>query len=442
MTTGKVGIDDVVADGAGRAEVEGLPRVAFTPMLANEALHGLAGRIVRAIEPYSEADPAAILAHVLVGVGNLVGLGPYALVEKTTHRVNEFAVLVGATSKARKGQAWSVPRSILEQVDERWVLSHIRTGMSSGEGLIYHVRDAREERQPVKERRGVVSYESIIVDEGEADKRLLVIEPEFASVLRRMQAESNSLSAVLRQAWDDGNLSTLTRNAPLRATGAHISVVAHITREELIASLTETERANGFANRFLFFLCQRSKCLPEGATVPDDQLRPLVEALRRVVDFAREAQEVKRDSVARDVWAVVYPKLSQGEPGLLGAVLARAEAHVLRLSVIYALLDCSPVVRPVHLKAAIGLWDFAAASARRIFGDRLGLSVPDTILAALRRRGPLTRTDIVDLFHRNKPAAEIDVALRLLEEAGKVRRATRPREGGAGRPAEVWEALA
>ena len=50
----------------------------------------------------------------------------------------------------------------------------------------------------------------------------------------------------------------------------------------------------------------------------------------------------------------IYPKLSAGEPGLLGAVLARAEAHVLRLSLLYAALDRAPAVTPAHLVAALG----------------------------------------------------------------------------------------
>ena len=40
------------------------------------AFHGLAGEIVREIEPHSEADPAAILAQFLAGVGNAVGRAP------------------------------------------------------------------------------------------------------------------------------------------------------------------------------------------------------------------------------------------------------------------------------------------------------------------------------------------------------------------------------
>lgn len=113
---------------------------------------------------------------------------------------------------------------------------------------------------------------------------------------------------------------------------------------------------------------------------------------------------------------------------------------MLRVSLIYAVLDKCLVVRPEHLRAALAVWDYADASARRIFGGSLlGLSVADTILAALRRRGPLTRTEISTLFSHNKCAGEIDAALRLLTEQKKARYSTRMADGGRGRSAEVWE---
>jgi hypothetical protein len=425
-------IDDMIAQGAGRREVEDLPVIDVWPRLAPDAFHGLAGRIVKTIEPYSEADPVAILAHVLVATGNAVGRGPHALVERTVHPCSEYAVIVGESAKGRKGQAWSTPRYLLSQVDEAWSRKRIKNGLSSGEGLIFNVRDERwgtsKDGQPVLE------------DEGEMDKRLLVIEPEFATVLRRMQGETNSLSAVLREAWESGNLSTLTKNSPLYATGAHISVIAHTTREELVTSLTETDRANGFGNRFLFIVARRSKCLPEPEPIPDSALTSLVDELRQVVDWAQPDRLITRDEDARALWAAVYPKLSEGEAGLIGAILARAEAHVLRLSVLYAVLERSPVVRPVHLQAALAVWDYADASARRIFGALIGLSVADTILVALRKRGPMTRDQIRELFQRNKASAEIEAALRLLLDRGQVKRSARAAEGGKGRPAEVWEA--
>lgn len=132
-----------------------------------------------------------------------------------------------------------------------------------------------------------------------------------------MNTETNSLSAVLRLAWDSG-LSTLTRNNPLRATGAHVSVVCHITEAELRRHLTATEMANGFANRFLWLLTRRSKPLPEGEAVPESSLAPLIEELCHVVNVARQLGQIRRDEESREMWAQIYPSLSDGEEGLVG----------------------------------------------------------------------------------------------------------------------------
>jgi hypothetical protein len=240
----------------------------------------------------------------------------------------------------------------------------------------------------------------IVVDLGESDKRLLIIEPEFASTLAVMSREGNTLSAALRQAWDEGNLSPLTRNNPIKATNAHISIIGHITRQELLARLDNTERANGFANRFLWALVRRSKELPEGAAIPDEVLHSLIERLSTVITFARTTFELKRDEEARALWRAVYHDLSEGKPGLLGAVLSRAEAQVLRLNIIYALLDRSSVVRVVHLQAALAVWEYCKHSALLIFGQKLGDPTADCILEALQNAGSvgMTENDIYELF--------------------------------------------
>jgi hypothetical protein len=373
-------------------------------------------------------------------VGNLIGRSVYATVEKTRHHCNEFAVLVGDSAKGRKGQAWSTPQALLRAVNPEWMATRVTSGLSSGEGLIYHVRDPREEQQPVKERGRVVDYQTVIADPGVTDKRLLVFEAELASVLRRMNGETSSLSAVIRQAWDSGDLSTLTRRESMRATGAHLSIIAHVTREELLANLTETEKANGFANRFLFALVRRSKFLPDGGGVPDAALAALTAELGRVAAYAARApRELHRAPAAADTFRTVYPSLSTGEPGLLGAILARAEAHVLRLSLLYAALDCASAVEQPHLEAALAVWDFAESSARAIFAGRSGMADVDTVVAALRVRGRLSQTDVSALFQRNKPAQQIEAVLHLAETSGRIRKVTEP-TGERGRPATYWEA--
>src|SRR5262249_15842757 len=152
--------------------------------------------------------------------------------------------------------------------------------------------------------------------------------------------------------------------------------------------------------------------------------------------------EMKRDEEARAIWFQVYEPLSEGKPGLAGAMLGRAEAHVMRLACIYALLDHSSVVRRPHLLAALALWHYVQASVRCIWGDSPGDPVADEIPRLLRgAKEGATRTQIRDLFGRNKSADQIGRALGLLLEH-KLAYFTKDDKGeqdkGPGRTAERW----
>jgi hypothetical protein len=230
---------------------------------AEEAFHGLAGRIVRMIEPSSEADPVALLVQTLVAFGSIIGRGAFFQVEGDKHHANEFAVLVGRTSKGRKGTSWGRVNRLLTEAEDQWAANRIQTGLSSGEGLIWAVRDPIKKLEKIKDKGGI-RYEEVDADPGEPDKRLLILETEFASVLKQTERQGNTLSPILRQAWDGMPLRTMTKNSPARSTGAHISLIGHITVDELRRYLTQTESANGFGNRHTWFCTQRSKELPEG----------------------------------------------------------------------------------------------------------------------------------------------------------------------------------
>ena len=70
--------------------------------------------------------------------------------------------------------------------------ARVHAGLSTGEGLIWAVRDPSGP------------------DPGAADKRLLAVETEFASVLKATGRYMGTLSPVLRNAWDGRALQTLT----------------------------------------------------------------------------------------------------------------------------------------------------------------------------------------------------------------------------------------
>jgi hypothetical protein len=276
-----------------------------------------------------------------------------------------------------------------------------------------------------------------VVDEGVRDKRLLAYEAELAGPLKVMRREGNNLSPVIRQAWDGGRLRTLTKNNPMKATDAHISVIGHVTKTELLRHLTETEAANGFANRFLWLLVRRSKLLPRGGEWFKVDKAPLVRRLSSALEFGRGPVEVTLTEGAWTDWEEVYGPLSEGKAGMFGAVTGRSEAQARRLAALYAVLDESHEIGRRHLEAALALWDYAEDSARHIFGDATGDPEADAILDALRVAGSagLTRTGIRDLFQRNKSAERINQALSLLLRMGKARWTSQ--ETG-GRPTERW----
>ncbi len=427
-----------------RQQIEALSRIGeigWPSPLEAAAHHGLAGEVVSTIEPHSEADPAALLLQFLAAFGSAAGRDAGFQAEADFHGTNLDVLLVGPTSKARKGSSWGQASRPAKLADESWE-ARILGGLSSGEGLIHAVRDQRTIRRRAKtaeekKRADADGCIEEIADDGEPDKRLLAYESEFASVLRVMGRDGSTLSAIIRQAWESGELRTLTKNNPDRASGAHVSIVGHISQEELRRELSSTDAASGFANRFLFACVRRSKQLPEGGTLTDADWHPIVPRVRAALDFASSAGVFHRGAEARQLWAEVYGELSEGKPGLFGAVTARAEAQVMRLAVVYALLDRSPEVRVPHLRASLAVWRYCEASCRYLFGDALGDPCADVILRALSEAGTvgLSRTEVRDQFGRHRRAGEIEGALALLESRGLAERRMNPT---GGRPEERW----
>lgn len=395
------------------------------------AFYGLAGDYVRAIAPHTESDPVGLLAQFLTAFGAMAGRHAYFTAEADKHYPNLFVTLVGDTSRSRKGSGLGIIKSRFREIDANWFLDHIQTGLSSGEGIVHALRNTPPEA-PERASEPLLS-----------DKRLLIIQSEFASVLKMFTREGNTLSTNLRDAWDGMPLQTLTKNSPERATDYHLAVVGHVTQEELIRNLTETESANGFGNRFAWFCVRRSQLLPEGGNIAAVNFTALDTRLDAALRFASEDRLLTRDTAARALWRAEYPRLSEGRPGLLGALTARAEAYVMRLALIYALLDCSPMITELHLRAALALWDYVERSVRAIFGDALGDPIADTILSGLRAVYPqgLTRTEISNnLFGRNAKAEKISLALMRLLKA-RLARVAQEKSAAAGRPAELWYAV-
>jgi hypothetical protein len=395
------------------------------PALHAAAVYGLAGEFVKALDPHTEADPVAVLIHVLTVFGIAVGRGPHLMVDGSRHGTNEFAVTVGASGKARKGTAEARAKETFLLADSEFMAKRVKGGLSSGEGLIYQVRDPSETFNP---REGTWS----VSDPGEEDKRLLAIEQEFGGVLKTIERDGNTLSAILRMAWDGQKLSPLTKGSRIEATNAHIGMIGHITKAELLRRFSDTEAANGFGNRILWIYARRSKLLPEGGMF--DRQIYFGEKFRSVLEWAKTIGQMQRSESFRMSWAQAYPTLTAGGQGLTGILTNRQEAHALRLSMIYALLDRSDTLDIHHLKAALAITDYIRETVEWIFGRKTGDPTADKILECLKG-GEKTQTEIYHLFEKHKSSEEIERAMKALVDSGRV---SSRAEKTTGRPRIFW----
>lgn len=310
---------------------------------------GLGGELVGLLEGRTEADPVAILGHFLAFFGSSCGSGPHFVVEDTVHQTNSFLLFVGRSAVGRKGTARDRAMAAFREADEGWC-RRITSGLSSGEGVIAQVADPAPGAEPV-------------------DRRLMVVESEFGAALRVMRREGNTLSAVLRNAWDGTPLRILTKSSPLAATHHHISVLGHIVQEELRATLPAVEAANGFGNRFLYLAVQRSRLLPDGGTpLEPKHARRFTTDVQYALDAARNAGRMERDPAAAQLWREVYPRLTADRSGLVGRLTSRAEAHVVRLSMLYALTSGRGIITRADLEAALALWRYSEAGVGFLFG--------------------------------------------------------------------------
>jgi hypothetical protein len=250
-------------------------------------------------------------------------------------------------------------------------------------------------------------------------------------LLARMGREGNDLSGVLRQAWDSGLLYSSTKNSPAKSTEkpAHVSVVAHVTAIALREQLTRCDTANGFANRFIWLCAQRSQELPHGGKIGTADFTQVVNYLRDttqwvMTEFDGDKAPVVRDPPANRYWEEIYHDLSEAKPGMLGSVLGRGEAQVMRLALIYALLDRSTWIQRPHLEAATAFWRYSERSAAFVFGEQFVDKEAEKLLAALRAAANgLTSTEIsTQVFKKHKRKEEIAEKLSMLAKDGQIRR--------------------
>jgi hypothetical protein len=395
-------------------------------------LYGPLGEFIQVIDPTTEADQYATLLESIVVIGSIIGRKAHFMIDQTAHYPNLFTVVVGRTGTGRKGTGYSLARWLGTIIDPEWAATRIMNGLSSGEGLIANVRDPILKRI-VDKNTGAVTFEE--TDPGVPDKRLLVTETEFAAVLKISKRDGNNLSPVLRQAWDGDNLRTMTKNSPYVATNPHVSVIGHITPEELNHCLEYTEMFNGFINRYIWILSRRSKFLAEPLSPDHMAVNRIAARIAKSIADANCLGVMSRSPACADLWTKIYKDLNIERYGIMGALTTRAPVQIMRIAMIYAIVDGSRSIETRHLTAASALWDYSERCAGHLFGMSFGDDLVDNLYALMDSRG-ISRMEIYTHFGRHKSRAQIDRGLMLLRRLDAI---SEEHVQTAGRPRIVYK---
>lgn len=408
-------VQTIKVDDSSREEGELHP---LPDRMGEKAFHGLAGEIVKIAAPQTEACREAILGQLLVAIGNAIGPRPHWRVDATVHRCNLFLCLVGPTGIARKGTSWDVAQWMLARCDPDWADRPILSGLTSGEGLIDQVR--------------------------ENDGPVLAVESEFARVLTNASRDYSSLSSVLRQAWDGRRLYVATKNNPLFVDNAYFSLIGHMTVSDLKAKLTSNDLENGMANRFLWMSVYRGGELPEGGDFDEVEraLGPLIKPVTEAIDLAKFEKSfdrpVGKTARAKEYWKALYTgPLKQVKTGHYAKVTVRAAPLILRIALIYAVLDRCKQIDVPHLEAAKAFWDYCDATCAHLFGDPKKDDELAKVMEALKKNpAGLTKGEICrKAFHGKMRAAKLDELLAQAQGTGQVVRGIRQTGGG---PKAIW----
>ena len=414
------------------------------PQFSTKMCPGFLGEFVALATENSEADPAAVCITALVRFcgevyGLVAGKGPHTYAGDTPHPPRLFSVICGNSSKSRKGTSRHPVSRLFNQQDSaaadlpKNLPSPAKESggpLSSGEGLAYSVRDETDEEREKWQKR---NPNEILRDKN--DKRLVVTDEEFCSALTSMKRVGNNLSMVVRSFWDSGNCAPLTKNFPVIARNVHVSILGHITIQELTSFFDAVQAVNGFGNRFLWIFARRSKLVPLPERMPDTKLAPLQRELWNMITLAQQREAIYMTKRTREMWEAIYPDISAEHPGRVGEIISRAEAQTLRLSLVYALLDGKENIEENHLESASAMWTYARDSALYIFSHWTNTDpLASKIVDALKPR-PLTATELSAALGRNIARAQLEPALQRLQAQQRIE--IKKENKGSSRPTTI-----
>lgn len=390
------------------------------PQMSSMGFSGYMGRVAEAACKNSEADPVAVCSYFMARLGAMLGRKVFQHIGDVELHTRPYILIVGDTAKARKGTSEAFPNRLFNSAEEMLATSIPKLkvhsgGLSSGEGVGYELRDASDQ----------LDAKGKSIDIGVKDKRLFVVEAEFANVLTLCKRDGNTLSTTIRNLWDGKDISPLTKNSRWKASKPHCTIMAHVTGHEFLERISKNDMANGFLNRFIVVAVSRRKLVPNPKPTDRQVVESLAAELVKIIEFVianaddENPLEISFSDEAMTMWCNSYHDISAVRPGTEGRLLARTETYARMLAMIFAIMDRSLTINLVHLEAAFAWVDYWVNSIKVIFNDNRSVVEHNKTLENAeeirffiwRSGGSCTRSDISKSFNGHLNKNELDEAL-------------------------------
>lgn len=385
--------------------------------IPKEAYIGPLGEFILELSDYVEPCKESLLIQSLVVLGNLFNKKFYMGISGNKLHTNMFAIILGKTSKARKGTSKRIVETILRDIWGDELKNRIKRGLSSGEGLIYSLRDPI---YGVKEN-NKGEQKPVLLDQGVENKNAIFYEEEFSRVLKSSKRDTNNITEVIREAYDSGNLSVLTRNNPLTATNTNVSIIAQSTIEEFKNTLKGVDCDNGFYNRFVFCKASRAHVIPHTLSPIEiegySEFKTKMLKVKSFIELTSDL-EMTYSKDAMVLWEKYYLETAYSDDKN-GNLKGRSEDQLQKIAIIYAISECSKIIETRHLLASKTILDYCHQTIDHVFsGNKSEDHINNKVLRYLRLNSNVSRSKIIkDVFKNKIKKLELDqIRDRLLEK--------------------------
>ncbi|MDD5272599.1 MAG: DUF3987 domain-containing protein [Methylovulum sp.] len=414
----------------------------IAPPQPTEAMfYGFVGELARIGVQGKGLNRVAVSAAFLSFLGANIGRDTFLMVGDTVHHPRLFTLHIGRSGQGGKGDSQQLTHRIRKRIEltHSGLLGQSHSGgLSSREGLAGLIHDGHGENKAID------------------DKRLWVIESEFANVLHQGRRDGNTLSTALRDAWDGSDIKPATKKFTAVSSAPHIGIHANITPSELKGLSSSRDIHNGFFNRFLMVFSENVAHVAFPSPTPESAVDDLAAQAADIIRYAKggypassNGLQMHMSEAVMKYYDAIFPSLKKPfDSDIISTLLERRAPYVLRLAMLFALTNKTHVIEPKHLQAGLAWVNYAINTVRYVFADqavspqaRENRAHADKILAFLGKHpeGAGLRELINDCFKKNLSTERIQKALGcLLAENPPPIEQIDTETGARGRPGKFY----